>query len=70
MPQKKKQKKKKKKEKIQQLMKMVNIFKQSLRLKQKQNNYKKCLMLEPQLLNKKYKWMLRDLQMNQLIQNQ
>jgi len=69
-PQKKKQKKKKKKEKIQQLMKMENIFKQLPRLKWKPNNYKKCSTLVPPLLNKKSLWIRKDSQMNQLTQNQ
>jgi len=51
------------------LMKMVNIFKQLLKPKLRPNNFKKCSMLEPPLLNKKFKWMLKNLQTNQLTLN-
>ena len=47
-------------------MKMVNIFKLSLKPKSKQNNFKKCLTLVPLLLNKKLLWIKKDLPMNQL----
>jgi hypothetical protein len=52
------------------LMKMVNIFKQLLKPKLKLNNFKKCLMLVPPLSNKKFFWIRKDLQTNQLTQNQ
>jgi hypothetical protein len=70
MPQKKKQKKKRRREKIQQLMKMVNTFKLLPRPNSKPNNYRKCSMPELLPLNKKLLWIKRDLQTNQLTQNQ
>ena len=52
------------------MMKTVNIFKQLLKPKLRPNNFKKCSMPVPPLLNKKFKWMQKNLQTNQLTQNQ